>query len=89
MNYAKMAIRNPDPAFRDKSLNRILTASQRACQITNSVLGMARNRGDQMEPTQLADLINESLIYAGTRDAKITEFRLNCSCLLSASDCTG
>ncbi|HMP77892.1 MAG TPA: ATP-binding protein [Pirellulaceae bacterium] len=62
MNYAKMAIRNPDPAFRDKSLNRILTASQRACQITNSVLGMARNRGDQMEPTQLADLINESLI---------------------------
>ncbi len=82
MNYAKMALRNPDQAFRDKSLNRILTASQRACQITNSVLGMARNRSDAMEPTQLSDLIHESLILL---ERELQKYRVQVELQLSAT----
>lgn len=62
MNYAKMGIRNSDSSFRDKSLTRILQASERAAKITKSVLGMARNRSDQFEPTALIPLIEESMI---------------------------
>ncbi len=62
MNYAKMGLRNTDPTFREKSLTRILQASERAAKITHAVLGMARNRSDQFEPTQLSTLIHESMI---------------------------
>lgn len=62
INYAKMGIRHKDEATRDKALGKILAAGQRAAKITNSVLGMARNRSDTMEPTDLPQIIDESLI---------------------------
>lgn len=62
MNYAKLGLRNKDEASRDKALGKILAASERAAQITHSVLGMARNRKDGFEPTQLAELVQESLL---------------------------
>lgn len=62
LNYAKMGLRYKDDATREKAFQKILTASQRATQITNSVLGMARNRSQQMESTSLAKLIEESLV---------------------------
>lgn len=62
LNYAKMGLRYKDDATREKAFQKILAASQRATQITNSVLGMARNRSQQMEPTSLAKLIEESLV---------------------------
>ncbi|MFT5522704.1 MAG: signal transduction histidine kinase [Pirellulaceae bacterium] len=61
LNYAKMGIRNKDEATRDKALDKIMAAGERAAKITNAVLGMARNRTDDMLPTDLASLINESL----------------------------
>ncbi|NLF72907.1 MAG: HAMP domain-containing histidine kinase [Candidatus Anammoximicrobium sp.] len=62
LNYAKMGLRHKDEATRDKAFEKILAAGERAATITNSVLGMARNRSDSFEPTDLAAIIKETLI---------------------------
>jgi signal transduction histidine kinase len=62
LNYAKMGLRHKDVATRDKAFQKILTAAERAAKITNSVLGVARNRSHSFEPTDLAALIRESLV---------------------------
>ena len=62
INYAKMGLRHRDEATRDKSLQKILSAGERAAQITNSILGMARNRSGRFEPTDLERLIEDTLI---------------------------
>jgi len=62
LNYAKIGLRNKDEATRDKALSKILAAAQRAEKITNSVLGLARNRKEEFAPTDLAKILQESLI---------------------------
>ena len=62
INYAKLGLRHKDEASRDKALTKILAAAQRAEKITNGVLGMARNRGHDRAPTDLAKLIDQSLV---------------------------
>lgn len=62
MNYAKMGMRHRDDATRDKALDKIFNASQRAAKITNSVLAMARNRSNNFEPTDLKQLIEETMV---------------------------
>jgi len=62
LNYAQMGLRHKDEPTRDKALGKILTAAQRAAKITNSVLGMARNRTNGFEATNLAQIIDESLV---------------------------
>jgi signal transduction histidine kinase len=62
LNYARMGLRHKDEATRDKALDKIHTAAQRAAKITNSVLGMARNRSADFEPTDLRQLVEETLV---------------------------
>src|SRR5262245_32958192 len=62
INYAKLGLRHKDDASRDKALTKILTAAGRAEKITNGVLGIARNRGHEHVPTDLAKLIESSLV---------------------------
>jgi signal transduction histidine kinase len=62
LNYAKLGLRHKDDASRDKALNKILTAATRAEKITNGVLGIARSRGHDRVPTDLAQLIDGSLV---------------------------
>src|SRR5262245_58434529 len=62
INYAKLGLRHKDEASRDKALTKILAAAGRAEKITNSVLGMARNRGHERIPTNLGALIESSLV---------------------------
>ncbi|WP_345689161.1 sensor histidine kinase [Novipirellula caenicola] len=62
INYSKLGIRNRDDASRDKALSKILEASERAAKITNTILAQARNRSESMEPTDLASIINDSLV---------------------------
>jgi len=62
LNYAKLGLRNKDDASREKALNKILTAATRAEKITNGVLGLARSRGQDRLPTDLASLIDGSLV---------------------------
>jgi signal transduction histidine kinase len=62
INYAKLGLRNKDEPSRDKALSKILAAAQRAEKITNSVLGLARNRGHDRQPTDLVQLVEQSLV---------------------------
>ncbi len=74
LNYAKMGLRHKDEATRDKALTKILDAAQRAAKITNSVLGMARNRSSQFEPTNLAKIIEETLVLL---EREMTKYRIS------------
>jgi signal transduction histidine kinase len=62
INYAKLGLRHKDEASRDKAFTKILTAAGRAEKITNGVLGIARNRGHERAPTDLAALVESSLV---------------------------
>jgi signal transduction histidine kinase len=62
LNYAKMGMRHKDSATRDKCFEKILASSNRAATITNTVLGMARNRSASQEPTDLTKLVDETLL---------------------------
>jgi signal transduction histidine kinase len=62
INYAKMGMRHDDKETRDKAFDKINTASNRAAKITNSVLGMARNRSEHFEMTNIATIIDESMV---------------------------
>ncbi|MEL7498941.1 MAG: ATP-binding protein [Planctomycetota bacterium] len=62
INYAKHGMRHQDKATRDKAFDKINTAGMRAAKITKSVLGMARNRSETFEQTQLPQLIDESMV---------------------------
>ncbi len=73
INYAKMAMRCRDDATRDKALDKILTASQKAARITNSILGVARNRTDSFEPTDLAQLIDDAMVLL---DREMNKYRI-------------
>ncbi|HEY2881522.1 MAG TPA: ATP-binding protein [Pirellulales bacterium] len=61
LNYAKIGLRHKDTATRDKALDKILNAANRAAKITNGILGFARNRSQSLEPTDLAKVIDDSI----------------------------
>lgn len=62
INYARLGIRNRDDASRDKALGKILEASERAAKITGTILAQARNRSESFEPTDLASIIQDTLV---------------------------
>ncbi len=62
INYAKLGLRHKDEPTRNKSFEKILGAAQRAERITNGVLGMARNRSTDRAPTDLAKLVDQSMV---------------------------
>nr|WP_232530265.1 MULTISPECIES: ATP-binding protein [Rosistilla] len=62
LNYAKLGIRHKDEATRDKALTKILAAAERAAKISQTILATARNRSDDFEPTDLASIIEDSLM---------------------------
>ena len=41
LNYAKLGLRNPDPAYRERALTQIVEAAQRAATITRGMLGLS------------------------------------------------
>jgi signal transduction histidine kinase len=77
LNYAKLGLRHKDESTRDKALEKILAAAQRAEKITNSVLGLARNRKEEFAPTHLDQLINESLILL---ERELQKYRVQVRC---------
>lgn len=62
INYARMGMRYQDQPTRDKAFDKIHTAGQRAAKITKSVLGMAKNRSESFAPTNLKELIQDSMV---------------------------
>jgi len=88
INYAKMGMRHKDAASRDKCFDKIYAAGNRAARITNTVLGMARNRSAGLEPTDLHKLVDDTMmlleremrkyrIVVDTRIEPIPEARIN------------
>ncbi len=65
LNYAKLGLRNPDPAYRQRAFEKILEGAQRAAAITGGVLGLARPRADRRDPTDLVRLAEEVLLLVG------------------------
>ncbi len=64
INYAKLGLRNPDPAYRERALTRILDAGQRAAGITSGMLGLSRPGRDpnQRVPVDLNRLVQEVVL---------------------------
>ncbi|MDX1963443.1 MAG: ATP-binding protein [Pirellulales bacterium] len=62
INYAKLGLRHADNPTREKALTKILEAGQRAARLTNGVLGFARNRTSEFEPTDLHKVIEDVLV---------------------------
>lgn len=74
INYAQLGMRHKDAATRDKAFEKILAAGQRAAKITNSVLGVARNRSASFEPTNLGKLVTESLVLL---EREMSKYRIH------------
>lgn len=70
INYARMGLRHQDAATRTKAFEKILTASTRAARITNSILGLARNRSLTREPTDMVQLVSDALLLLERELAK-------------------
>jgi signal transduction histidine kinase len=70
LNYARMGLRHKDQATRDKALEKILAASERASKITSTILAVARNRSDNFEPTNLQQLVADTLVLMEREFAK-------------------
>ena len=73
MNYAKLGIRNRDDESRDKALQKILDASERASKITTTILAQARNRSESLTPTDLGRIVEDSLVLL---DREMRKYRI-------------
>lgn len=65
LNYAKLGLRNPDPAFRQRAFEKILEAAQRASAMTTGVLGLVRPQADRRDPADLLALVEQVLLLTG------------------------
>ncbi len=74
INYAKLGMRHQDDQNRDKAFQKILAAGERASKITNSVLGIARNRSERVEPTDLSGLVDEALVLL---EREMSKYRIS------------
>jgi signal transduction histidine kinase len=73
LNYAKIGLRHKDTPTRDKALDKILAAANRAAKITNGILSFARNRSTGIEPTDLTRVIGDSLLLL---EREMTKYRI-------------
>lgn len=74
INYAKMGLRHRDQATRDKALEKIFAAANRAAKITGGILGFARNRSSAQEPTDLAKLVDDALVLL---EREMSKYRIS------------
>ncbi len=78
LSYAKLGLRNPDPAYRERALTQIVAASQRAAAITRGMLGLTRPGSglNHREPTDVARLVDEVVLLV-KKDLARYRVRLN------------
>ena len=72
LNYAKLGLRNPDPAYRERALKQIVESADRAATISRGMLGLARlGAGSaEREPADLAQLVEEVVLLVAKDLAK-------------------
>jgi two-component system, NtrC family, sensor kinase len=73
INYARMGLRHKDEPTRDKALDKILAAAQRASKITSTILAVARNRSSNFEPTNLKKIVEDTLVLL---ERELTKYRI-------------
>jgi signal transduction histidine kinase len=74
LNYARMGMRHKDEPTRDKALDKIHAAAQRAAKITSSILAVARNRSGGFEATNLRQLVEDTLVLV---ERELTKYRIS------------
>jgi signal transduction histidine kinase len=64
LSYAKLGLRNPDPAYRERALKQIVASAERATTISRGMLGLARlgTGSAEREPADLAQLVEEVVL---------------------------
>ncbi|GAB4140425.1 ATP-binding protein [Thermopirellula anaerolimosa] len=62
LNWARHGLRHKDDATREKALETIISAANRGSRITQTILGLARNRSGELEPTDLRRLLTDTLL---------------------------
>lgn len=67
LNYAKLGLRDGDPAFRQKAFEKILESAQKASLMTTGVLGLSRPQADRRDPTDLV-LLTEQVLLMTNKD---------------------
>jgi signal transduction histidine kinase len=77
VNYAKLGLRQRDDEARNKAFEKILAAGNRAAKITNGVLGFARNRAPGYEPTDLARVVDDTMLLL---ERELTKYRVKVDC---------
>lgn len=77
MSYAKLGLRNPDSAYRDRVLRKILDGGERVSQITRGMLGLARPGLDDAH-RETRDLIRllEEVVLLVSKDLARNRVRL-------------
>lgn len=75
INYAKLGLRQTDPASRDKAFEKILAAGQRAAKITTGMLGYSRQQPDRREAHDLTGLVEDLLVLV-EKDLQMHRVRL-------------
>jgi len=74
LNYARMGLRHKDEPTRDKALEKILAATNRAAKITSTILAVARNRSGNLEPTSLKQIIEDTLVLM---ERELSKYRIS------------
>lgn len=62
INWARHGLRHKDDATREKAFEAILAAATRGSRITQTILGVARRRSNTFEPTDLRQLVSDTLL---------------------------
>jgi signal transduction histidine kinase len=73
LNYARHGQRHKDEPTRDKALDKIFTAAQRAAKITSTILAVARNRSGGFEATSLKRLVEDTLVLL---ERELSKYRI-------------
>jgi signal transduction histidine kinase len=81
LNYARLGMRHKDEATRDKALDKIYAAAQRAAKITSNVLAVARNRSGTFESTDLKQIVEDTLVLL---ERELAKYRISVELQLSS-----
>jgi signal transduction histidine kinase len=73
LNYARIGLRHKDEPTRDKALDKIMNAAQRAAKITSTILAVARNRSGAMEATDLKKIVEDTLVLL---ERELSKYRI-------------
>jgi signal transduction histidine kinase len=74
LNYARLGLRHKDEPTRDKALDKIMAAAQRASKITSTILAVARNRSGNFEPLSLKQIVEDTLVLM---ERELSKYRIS------------